>query len=206
MVRTVSLWPVPSLIVSSKTNLFRWLIVVSTTRPAPSLISGQRSMAMTVAARSRGRPISTRSSGSGTVRADANVVLLDPLGRLERFDVDVVARAVGPVRLGEQDKLFPRLRVDRRRGLPSAPLAPASCVTMCWPTQIVSMLLLACRLEATAVRPPRAEADPKFAPPTNSAASDRQPASHQRPRWRGLALTAPAVRLSSRQRLGWPTA
>ena len=59
---------------------------------------------------------------------------------------------------------------------------PVPCVTTRWPTQIVSMLLLAGRREATPVaRRDGAEADPKFAPPTNSAASDRQPASHQRP-------------------------
>ena len=48
--------PAASLIVSSKTYLFRWLTVVSTTRPGPSSISGQCSTAITVARRSRAGP------------------------------------------------------------------------------------------------------------------------------------------------------
>ena len=108
MVRTVSLWPVPSLIVSSKTNLFRWLIVVSTTRPAPSV-----NFRAALDGDNRGAKIARQAhlyevERKRNFRADANVVLLDPLGRLERFDVHVVTRAVVPMCHGQQDGVSSR--------------------------------------------------------------------------------------------------
>ena len=156
-------------------------------------------MAITVA-EGRGQAHFDQVERKRNGRADANVVLLDPLGRLERFDVHVVARAVGPVRLGEQDELLPRLRVNGGAGLPG-PVRQVSRVTTRGRRRS-SRCSCSPAAGGDAGRAPRRRGGrPEIVPPSNSPASAeaRQPPAAEMAR---PCVNRAARTLSSRQRLG----
>ena len=108
--------------------------------------------------------------------------IIDPLPRLERFDVHVVVRAVVPTHICAQGDFFPRLRIDRRPSRPAgtvgvlhqrAGLSHADCFDA-----------FACRLVRRTSRPPPFPAATartnrrrqKMSPRT------RHPPSHHRPK------------------------